>query len=248
MIERGIIKERIKRLNIKKNIRSKIRKSAGLGYIDIEPTPLGERITIHAVRPGLIIGRGGNTIKTITSELKEKFKLENPQIKINEEDKPFLSAKIVAETIASQLERYGIGRFKSIGYKALERIIESGAIGAEIRISGKVPSSRARSWRFYSGYLKKCGETSKLIDSAISLAKLRAGAIGIKVRIMPPGIQLPDQVKIKKEIKIEEESKEKAEILKEEVKEIVEEDKAKVEKKQKTKKKPTKKGRKVPIK
>ncbi|UCD04253.1 MAG: 30S ribosomal protein S3 [Candidatus Woesearchaeota archaeon] len=251
MIERGILKERIKRLNIKKKIRNTLRKSAGVGSISIEPTPLGERITLHAVRPGLVIGSGGKNIKDITQDLKTKFQLENPQIKVNEEEKPFLSAKIVAETIASRLERFGISRFKATGYRALERIIESGAIGAEIRISGKVPSARARSWRFYAGYLKKCGETSRLVDSAVSLAKLKSGAVGIKVNIMPPGIELPDNVKIRKEIKIEEETKAEAEILKEvkelkeEVKEAIQEDKAEVEKKQKQKKVP---ARKKPVK
>ena len=76
MIERGIIKERIKRLNIKKNIRDTLRKSAGVGSIDIEPTPLGERITLHAVRPGLVIGSGGKNIKDITQDLRTKFQLE----------------------------------------------------------------------------------------------------------------------------------------------------------------------------
>lgn len=237
MIERSIIKERIKRLHIKKHIRTTLRKSAGVGEISIEPTPLGERITLNAVRPGLVIGSGGKNIKKITYALKSQFHLENPQIKVNEEDRPNLSAKIVAETIASRLERFGVGRFKATGYQALERIMESGAIGAEIRISGKVPSARSRSWRFFSGYLKKCGETSRLVDSAISLAKLKSGAVGIKVSIMPPGIKLPDHVEIKREIKVEQEKVDEARILREEVKEAIKEDKAKEEKKPKTKKK-----------
>lgn len=244
MIERGVIKERIKRLNIKKKIRDTLRKSTGLGEIEIEPTPLGERITLNAVRPGLVIGSGGKNIKDITTTLKNNFQLENPQIKVNEEEKPFLSAKIVAETIASRLERFGIGRFKATGYHALEKIMESGAIGAEIRISGKVPSARARSWRFYAGYLKKCGETSRLVDSYIAVAKLKPGVVGIKVMIMPPGIQLPDHVRIRKEIKIEEIKKEpldEAKILREQVKEAVQEDKAEMEKKPKQKKVPRKK-------
>lgn len=243
MIERGIIQERIKRWNIKKKIRNTLRKSAGLGDVEIETTPLGERITLQAVKPGLVIGSGGKNVKAITKHLKENYYLENPQIKVNEVSNPFLSAKIVAEMIASKLERFGVGRFKATGYRALESIMSSGAVGAEIRISGKVPSARSRSWRFFAGYLKKCGETSNLIDSAISLAKVKSGAIGIKVSIMPPGIRLPDSVEIRGDIQLEEETPNDAKNLKEEVKEAIVEDKSKQEKKPKTKKvKPKKKA------
>lgn len=237
MIERGVIKERIKRWNMQKSIRNTLRKSTGLGHVEIEPTPLGERITLQAVRPGLVIGSGGKNIQEITRQLKQEYNLENPQIKVNEVESPFLSAKIVAETIASKLERFGVGRFKATGYSALENIMKSGAIGAEIRISGKVPSSRARSWRFFAGYLKKCGQPSELVDSAVSLAKVKSGVIGIKVNIMPPDIKLPDTVKINKIIQVVEEKREISKELEEEVEEAVIEDKIKQEKKPKTKKK-----------
>jgi small subunit ribosomal protein S3 len=75
--------------------------------------------------------------------------------------------------------------------------INAGALGIEIKISGKIPSSRAKSWRFYKGYLKKCGDVAMNgIDTAYATANLKMGTIGVQVRIMPPDIKLPDKVKL----------------------------------------------------
>ncbi|MBD3263085.1 30S ribosomal protein S3 [Candidatus Woesearchaeota archaeon] len=198
MIEREFIKQKIKYLKIREFLDKNISKNAGAGRIAIEKTPMGTKISIRAMRPGLIIGRGGSNIAKLTSALKTKFKLENPQIEVKEVDKPFLNATIVAKRIASSFERFGSGRFKGIGYRALNNILNAGAIGAEIRITGRgVPGQKARSWRFYGGYMKKCGNVAITgIDSAQSRADLRSGTVGIKVKIMPPDIELPDKVKL----------------------------------------------------
>jgi small subunit ribosomal protein S3 len=78
--------------------------------------------------------------------------------------------------------------------------MNAGALGIEIIISGKIPSSRAKSWRFYAGYLKKCGDISlEGVNKANAQAKLKTGVVGVKVRIMPPGTKLPDKVELIKE-------------------------------------------------
>jgi ribosomal protein S3 len=89
----------------------------------------------------------------------------------------------------------------------MENVMSAGALGVEIIVSGKIPSSRAKSWRFYSGYLKKCGNISIVgVDKAHVQAKLKTGVVGIKVSIMPPGTDLPDKIELieEKEEKIEE--------------------------------------------
>jgi len=210
MIEREFIKDKAKSLTVKEFIAASIPKTAKVGDIIIEKTPLGERITIYAVKPGLVIGRGGKTIADITATLKTKFQLENPQIEVREVPNPYLSAAVVANEIASIFERFGPSRFKAIGYQALQKIMEAGALGAEIRIGGRgVPGQRARSWLFYAGYMKKSGDIAHtLVDYAEARANLRSGAIGIKVKIMPPA-KLPDQVDLKEvEFKIEAEEEE----------------------------------------
>lgn len=241
MIEREFIRQKAKYLKIKEYVEKSISKNAGAGKILIEKTPMGEKILIRAVRPGLIIGRGGKSIANLTEVLKTKFKLENPQIEVQEVINPSLNAAIVAKKIAADLERFGPSRFKAIGYRALQNILNSGAIGAEIRISGRgIPGQKARSWRFFGGYMKKCGDVAiSGVDSAQSRADLRSGTVGIKVSIMPLDIELPDKVTLKEiptEITVE---KEKAEAKPEEAK--PEEKKAEVPKKKPTKKKTTKK-------
>jgi small subunit ribosomal protein S3 len=163
-------------------------------------TPLGERIIISASRPGLVVGKKGQNIKELTSQLKKKFNLENPQIEINEVENINLDASIVAERIVDPLEKFGTARFKGIAHKVMQDVIDAGAMGVEIIISGKIPSSRSKSWRFYSGYLKKCGDIALTgVDKSYTKANLKTGTIGVKVRIMPPTTKLPDKIEIKSE-------------------------------------------------
>ncbi len=205
MIEREFIRNKIKNLNIRARIQETLKKTAGCGGIYVEKTPLGEKITIHTVRPGLVIGRGGETIKKLTNLLKSYYKLDNPQIEVIEITEPFLNPYTVAKRIADDLERFGPSRFKSIGYRALGNIMRSGAMGAEIIIAGRgVPSSRSRSWRFYKGYMKKSGDVSAELPTAIERANLRTGAVGVKVRIMPPNMKLPDKINIYSDTVVEE--------------------------------------------
>lgn len=199
MIEREFIKEKVKYLKIKEYVEHQVPKIAGIGKIAIDRTPLGEKIIIDVVKPGLIIGRGGKTITELTTTLKTKFGLENPQIEVREILNPSLSAAVVASKIASDLERFGAARFKAIGYKALTDIMRAGALGAEIKISGRgVPGARAKRWRFPAGYMKKSGQIAlENVDTSIVPANLRSGTVGIQVRIMPPDIRLPDRIKIR---------------------------------------------------
>ena len=148
--------------------------------------------------------------------MKRDFKLENPQIEIIEVKKIFLDANIVAERIAGSLERFGSQRFKGVGHKIMENVMNSGALGVEIIISGKIPSARARNWRFYQGYLKKCGDVAiHGVKSAKTSALLKSGIVGIKVSIMPPDVILPDHIDILSEpIQIVEEIKDEKKIVK----------------------------------
>jgi small subunit ribosomal protein S3 len=225
MIERKFIAQKIKEHQIEEFI-DKSLKNVGHSHTKMVKTPLGEKITIFASRPGLIVGKKGQNIKDITKNLKKKFSLENPQIEISEIENVNLDADIVAERITSSLERFGAERFKAIGHKTMEGVMSAGALGVEIIVSGKIPSSRAKSWRFYSGYLKKCGDISiSQVNKAKVQAKLKTGVVGVKVSIMPPTTRLPDKVELLEE---------KQEIV-EEAEEKTEETKPKKEKKKASK-------------
>jgi small subunit ribosomal protein S3 len=204
MIERKFIAEKLKEFQIEEYVASNI-KRVGHSKTRMTRTPLGEKIVIHASRPGLVVGRKGENIKKLTKDLKNKFKLDNPQIEISEVQNPGLDPKIVAERIVNSLERFGTAKFKGIGHKALSDAMASGALGIEITISGKVPSSRARVWRFYQGYLKKCGNIAiEGVQKSYAQAQLKSGVVGIYVAIMPPDVILPDKVEMIKEGQLEE--------------------------------------------
>ena len=215
MIEREFIAQKTKEYYIKKYIESKLNK-VGVSSIRLKKIPLGEKIIIETSRPSLIVGSKGSNIKDLTKTLKRDFKLENPQIEIIEVKKIFLDANIVAERIAGSLERFGSQRFKGVGHKIMENVMNSGALGVEIIISGKIPSARARNWRFYQGYLKKCGDVAiHGVKSAKTSALLKSGIVGIKVSIMPPDVILPDHIDILSEpIQIVEEIKDEKKIVK----------------------------------
>ena len=197
MIEREFINQKTKEYYIKQYVRNKLSKVGGISSIRLKKIPLGEKIIIGSSKPSLIVGSKGSSIRELTKELKIKFNLENPQIEINEVRDLYLDAQIVAEKVTSALERFGSQRFKSVGHKVMENVMRSGAMGVELIISGKIPSSRAKSWRFYQGYLKKCGDISVSgVRKAQASALLKSGIVGVKVSIMPPDLILPDKIEV----------------------------------------------------
>ncbi|MEM3154697.1 MAG: 30S ribosomal protein S3 [Candidatus Woesearchaeota archaeon] len=198
MIERKFIAEKLKEHQIQEFV-SQTLKNVGHSHTKLMKTPLGEKVIIYASRPGLVVGRKGENIKKLTNTLKKKFNLENPQIEISEVENPNLDSQIVAERIASTIERFGINKFKAIGHKTMMDVMGAGALGIEILISGKVPSQRAKTWRFYSGYLKKCGNIStEGVKRAQAVAIMKTGEIGIQVAIMTPDVKLPDDIEVGK--------------------------------------------------
>jgi len=172
-----------------------------ISNVSIEYTPIGEKIIITTSKPGLVIGRRGEKVDSLTRALKKKFKLDNPHIEIREIKEPRLDAHLIADEIALLLERKGSLKFKVIAYKILQDVMKAGALGTEIVLSGKLPSERARTWRFAQGYLKKTGEPSKVVDRAQSQAKTIPGIIGIKVSILQPNAPIHDRIIINDALK-----------------------------------------------
>jgi len=193
-VERTFIKLGLKHMELEEFLERELER-AGYGGADIRRIPTGTRVALYVERPGIVIGRKGKSIKHLTDELAQKFGLENPQIEVVELTKPELYAPIMAKRIAFGLER-GINARRS-GYTAIRRIMNAGARGAEIVISGRIAGERTRSQRFYRGYLSKSGEpTEKLVSHGYAAAKLKPGIAGVKVLIMPPDVPLPDEIKI----------------------------------------------------
>jgi small subunit ribosomal protein S3 len=215
MEEKNIVKFKKAEFAAKEYIKKEIGKGK-VSKVKIEYTPVGEKIVISTNAPGLVIGRGGEKISELTRILKKQFSLENPHIDIDEIKEPEFDAQIMADEIALGLERFGPIKFKVLAYKALQKIMKAGALGVEIRLNGKLPSSRAKPWRFAQGYLKKAGDSAKVVDRAQARAETKPGTVGIKVSILSPHAKLVDKIAITDELIAK--LKENSEKIKEQIK------------------------------
>lgn len=199
MEEKNVVKFKKDEFSIKEYIKKELGKGK-VSKVRTEYTPIGEKIIVSTNKPGLVIGRRGERIEELTNILKTRFKLENPRIEIDEIFKPEFDSQIIADEIALGLERAGPLKFKVIAYRTLQKVMEAGALGAEIILSGKLPGKRAKHWRFAQGYLKKTGDSAKVVDRAKAIAQTKPGTVGIKVSILSPEAILKDKIKIDDEI------------------------------------------------
>ncbi|USZ71875.1 30S ribosomal protein S3 [Natronosalvus halobius] len=176
---------------------------AGYGGMDVAKTPMGTQIVLKAEKPGMVIGKGGENIRKVTTALEEKFNLEDPQIDVQEVDEPDLNARIVADRLANALERGWY--FRKAGHTTIDRIMDAGALGAEIVLAGKVTGARSRVEKFNRGYIKHNGEPAEeIVDTGQGVAVMKLGTIGVTVKIIPPGAELPDDFRIHDDLDPEE--------------------------------------------
>jgi small subunit ribosomal protein S3 len=168
---------------------------AGYGGMVMNRTPMGTQITVYAEKPGMVIGKGGKLIRKITRDLDRHFHLDNPQIDVQDVGKGDLNSQVVANRLASSLERGWY--FRKAGQSMLRRVMDSGARGCEIVISGKLTGPRSRTEKFIAGYIKHSGKPAiDIVDKGYSVAVKKLGVIGCQVRIIPPEVTPPDQFKI----------------------------------------------------
>ncbi|RDZ63472.1 30S ribosomal protein S3 [Haloferax sp. Atlit-12N] len=171
---------------------------AGYGGMDVAKTPMGTQIVLKAEKPGMVIGKGGKNIRKVTRELEERFNLDDPQIDVQEVDEPDLNARIVADRLANALERGWY--FRKAGHTTIDRIMDAGALGAEIVLSGKVTGARSRVEKFNRGYIKHNGEPAQeIVDEGQGVAVMKLGTIGVTVKIIPPGAKLPDDFEVEED-------------------------------------------------
>jgi len=112
---------------------------------------------------------------------------------------------MMASRLATALEKGWY--YRKAGHMLLRRIMEAGALGCEIIISGKLSGPRSRTQKFIAGYIKHSGKPSEeLVREGYAIAVKKLGVIGCKVRIVPPDVEFPDQFRIAvEEAKAEEE-------------------------------------------
>jgi len=194
-MERHFIQEGVIRSEIENFLKSELNR-AGYSSINIQKTPLATRIILYVEKPPIVIGKKGRRINKLTTILTEKYGVDNPVIDVQKITKPTLDPNIIARRIAVALER-GMNR-RRIAYKAIRAVMSSGARGIEIILSGKLvgKGGRSRSEKYLQGYMKKAGDSLKLVEKGATQAYLKAGVIGVTVKIVLPGVKFPDQISV----------------------------------------------------
>ncbi|MCK4928922.1 MAG: 30S ribosomal protein S3 [Methanosarcinales archaeon] len=218
-IERKFVEDGLTKARINEYFTKQLER-AGYGGMVMNRTPMGTQITLLAEKPGMVIGKGGKTIQRLTRDMSYIFNVDNPQIEVQEVKVPELNAQMMANRLANALERGWY--FRKAGYNMLSRIMDSGALGCQIVISGKLTGPRSRVSKIVEGYIKHAGKPAEeLVDSGYAMAVKKLGAIGCCVRIVPPGTVLPGKFHMLKEAVPEVPEVAEPEV-KESIKEVVE--------------------------
>ncbi len=199
---KNVIKDNYNMMLLKDYLRQKI-KDAGFSGVDISKTPTGTRIALHVTRPGIVIGRKGSVIRELTDTLGYKFGLKNPQISVVEIPKPELSPSVMCNRLASHIER-GTA-FRRATMWTLQQIMDGGAMGVQITISGKLRGDRSAFEKHSAGILPRAGHHADVIVAEdIAHVKTPMGLIGVRIRIARKDKFIPEfelKEKPKKEAK-----------------------------------------------
>ncbi|KAG5244084.1 40S ribosomal protein [Salix suchowensis] len=175
----------------------------GYSGVEVRVTPMRTEIIIRATRTQNVLGEKGRRIRELTSVVQKRFKFPENGVELYAEKVNNRGLCAIAQAslfVTSFLEVllacYGVLRF----------VMESGAKGCEVIVSGKLRAQRAKSMKFKDGYMISSGQPVKeYIDSAVRHVLLRQGVLGIKVKIMldwdpkgkvGPMTPLPDLVTI----------------------------------------------------
>mgnify|MGYP006425488229 FL=1 len=187
---KNIIKDNYNTMFLKDYLREAI-KDAGFSHADISKTPTGTRVALHVTRPGIVIGRKGSGIRELTEKLATDFGLKNPQISVNEIEKPELAPSVMCTRMASHLER-GTA-FRRATMWTLKQIMEGGAMGVQITISGKLRGDRSAFEKHTVGILPRAGHHAEVIvDEDIAHVGTAMGRIGIRIRIAKKEKLIPE--------------------------------------------------------
>jgi len=219
---KNVIKDNYNMMLLNDFLREEIKES-GFHRVEISKTPSGTKITLFVTRPGIVIGRKGVGIKQLTEKVESDFGFKNPQISVEEIPKAELSPSVMCNRLASHIER-GTA-FRRATMWTMNQIMESGAMGVQITISGKLRGDRSAFEKHVQGILPRAGDYAKnVVSEDIVHVKTKMGLIGIRIRIA-------NKEKIVPEFELEETLKPETEETKE-TKEMEQKDVAKTESEQ----------------
>lgn len=190
---KNVIKDNYNMMLLHDYLKTAIRE-AGFSHAEISKTPTGTRIGLHVTRPGIVIGRKGAGIKELTDRLEKDFELKNPQVSVIEIEKPELSPSVMCSRMTSHLER-GTA-FRRATMWTLTQIMEGGAMGVQITVSGKLRGDRSAFEKHTAGTLPRAGQHAEaIVDEDIAHVNTPMGLIGVRIRIahkerVPPEFEM----------------------------------------------------------
>merc|ERR1712144_81057 len=166
-----------------------IRELAEDGYsgVEVRQTPARHETIIRATRTQNVLGEKGRRIRELTAVVQKRFNFPPGSVELYAEKVLNRGLCAVAQAESLRYKLLGGLAVRRACYGVLRFIMESGALGCEVIVSGKLRAQRAKSMKFTGGFMIHSGQPAKdFIDSAVRHVLLRQGVLGIKVNIMLP--------------------------------------------------------------
>ncbi len=198
MIEKNFIQQAYKKIQLEDFFKKNLVK-AGFSNVEVVKTPMATKIILTVAKPGLAIGYSGKNVKRLTQILETKYEIKNPVLEIKPIENAQYNAQNIVNTIINGLERNF--SWRSVVYRAVRELTASDLEGFELLVKGKLMSKggRKQKYRVPYGYMKKVGDQVSKVRVGSGAAYTKSGAIGVTLKLIPPGTVFPDKIG-KKEI------------------------------------------------
>src|SRR5438093_8665437 len=178
---KNVLQDSYKLMLLKGYLREAI-KEAGFADVDIQKTPTGTRVGLHVTRPGIVIGRKGSGIRDLTKVLEKDFGLKSPQISVIEITRPELEPSVMCNRMAQHIAR-GTAFRRAVMW-TMQTIMDAGAMGVQITISGKLRGERSGFEKHSKGILPRAGyQAGVVVAEDVVHVETKMGLIGIRIRI-----------------------------------------------------------------
>ena len=164
-----------------------IRELAEDGYsgVEVRVTPMRTEIIIRATRTQSVLGEKGRRIRELTSLVQKRFGFAEGSVELYAEKVANRGLCAIAQAESLRYKLLGGLAVRRACYGVLRFIMENGAKGCEVVVSGKLRGQRGKAMKFKDGYMISSGNpVREYIDSSVRHVLLRQGCVGIKVKIM----------------------------------------------------------------
>ncbi|KNC79762.1 40S ribosomal protein S3-B [Sphaeroforma arctica JP610] len=159
----------------------------GYSGVEVRVTPSKTEVIIRATRTQNVLGEKGRRVRELTAAVQKRFGFEEDAIALYAEKVDRRGLCAIAQCESLRYKLLGGLAVRRACYGVLRYIMESGAKGCEVVVSGKLRAQRAKSMKFVDGLMIHSGQPKKtFVDVAVRHVLLRQGVLGIKVKIMLP--------------------------------------------------------------